>query len=53
MSFGKPKPFGPVMAVGAVRTDCMLGESDPKPFVWTKPAHDILAKLTRLPVPSV
>ena len=26
---------------------------DPKPFVWTKPASDILAKLTRLPVPSV
>jgi len=26
---------------------------DPKPFVWTKPARDILAKLTRLPVPSV
>ena len=26
---------------------------DPKPFVWTKPARDILAKLKRLPVPSV
>ena len=26
---------------------------NPKPFVWTKPARDILAKLTRLPVPSV
>jgi transposase len=26
---------------------------DPKPFVWTKPANDILAKLDRLPVPSV
>jgi transposase len=26
---------------------------DPKPFVWTKPAHDILAKLKTLPVPSV
>src|SRR6267154_589752 len=26
---------------------------DPKPFVWTRPARDILAKLTRLPVPSV
>ena len=26
---------------------------DSKPFVWTKPARDILAKLTRLPVPSV
>ena len=26
---------------------------DPKPFVWTKPAHVILAKLERLPVPSV
>jgi hypothetical protein len=23
-----------------------------KPFVWTKPADTILAKLTRLPVPS-
>jgi hypothetical protein len=23
-----------------------------KPFVWTKPAHTILAKLKRLPVPS-
>src|SRR5262249_5146746 len=27
--------------------------NDPKPFVWTKPAHTILAKLDRLPVPSV
>src|SRR5271154_2090913 len=26
---------------------------DPKPFVWTKPAREILAKLKRLPVPSV
>src|SRR5215467_13307419 len=26
---------------------------DPKPFVWTKPAHVILAKLDRLPVLSV
>ena len=26
---------------------------DPKPFVWTKPASDILAKIDRLPVPSV
>src|SRR5438067_8636423 len=26
---------------------------DPKPFVWARPARDILAKLTRLPVPSV
>jgi hypothetical protein len=26
---------------------------DPKPFVWTKPAHSILAKLDRLPLPSV
>jgi transposase len=26
---------------------------DPKPFVWTKPARAILAKLQRLPVPSV
>ena len=25
---------------------------DPKPFVWTKPADTILAKLKRLPVPS-
>lgn len=25
----------------------------PKPFVWTKPANHILAKLNRLPVPSV
>jgi transposase/predicted DNA-binding transcriptional regulator AlpA len=25
---------------------------NPKPFVWTKPAKDILAKLDRLPVPS-
>ena len=24
----------------------------PKPFVWTKPAKDILAKLHRRPVPS-
>jgi transposase len=26
---------------------------DPKPFVWTKPATAILAKIDRLPVPSV
>ena len=26
---------------------------DPKPFVWTKPADDILARLNRLPAPSV
>jgi transposase len=26
---------------------------DPKPFVWTKPAMDILAKVNRLPEPSV
>jgi transposase len=26
---------------------------DPKPFVWTKPAKDILAKINRLPAPSV
>ena len=26
---------------------------DPKPFVWTKPAKVILAKINRLPVPSV
>jgi transposase len=26
---------------------------DPKPFVWTKPADAIFAKLSRLPVPSV
>lgn len=26
--------------------------SDPKPFVWTKPAETILAKLRRLPEPS-
>lgn len=26
---------------------------NPKPFVWTKSAHAILAKLDRLPVPSV
>jgi len=27
--------------------------TNPKPFVWTKSADDILAKLDRLPVPSV
>ncbi len=26
--------------------------ADPKPFIWTKPAETILAKLRRLPVPS-
>ena len=26
--------------------------NDPKPFVWTKPAKTILAKIDRLPVPS-
>jgi len=27
--------------------------ADPKPFVWTKPADVILAKVSLLPVPSV
>jgi transposase len=27
--------------------------ADPKPFAWTKPANDILAKIDRLPAPSV
>jgi transposase len=27
--------------------------NDPKPFVWTKPAADILAKINRVPAPSV
>jgi transposase len=27
--------------------------ANPKPFVWTKPAKDILANVRRLPVPSV
>ena len=27
--------------------------ADPRPFVWTKPAKDILAKIQRRPVPSV
>ena len=27
--------------------------ADPKPFVWTKPADTILAKVSRLPLPSV
>jgi len=27
--------------------------ADPKPFVWTKPADVILAKISRQPVPSV
>jgi hypothetical protein len=27
--------------------------ADPKPFVWTKPANHIIAKIKRLPVPSV
>ena len=27
--------------------------ASPKPFVWTKPAEAILAKLDRCPVPSV
>jgi hypothetical protein len=26
---------------------------NPKPFIWTKPAKNILAKIERLPVPSV
>ncbi len=26
--------------------------NDPKPFVWTKPANTILAKINRVPVPS-
>jgi hypothetical protein len=28
-------------------------KGNPKPFVWTKPARDILERLPRLPVPSV
>lgn len=27
--------------------------ANPKPFVWSKPAKNILAKLDRLPLPSV
>jgi transposase len=27
--------------------------ADPKPFIWTKPAKDILAKIQQLPAPSV
>lgn len=26
--------------------------ANPRPFIWTKPAKDILAKIERLPVPS-
>jgi hypothetical protein len=28
-------------------------EPGPKPFIWTKPAEAVLAKLNRLPAPSV
>jgi transposase len=36
----------------AIRSYIREHNRSPKPFVWTKPADLILAKLSRLPVPS-
>ena len=36
----------------AIRSYIREHNRNPKPFVWTKPADDILAKLSRLPVAS-
>ena len=36
----------------AIRNYIREHNRNPKPFVWTKPADVILAKLTRLPVVS-
>jgi len=36
----------------AIRRYIREHNNDPKPFVWTKTANTILAKLSRLPVPS-
>jgi transposase len=38
---------------GAINRYLNEHNNDPKPFVWTKPAKDILAKVKRLPVASV
>ncbi len=38
---------------GAIRTYIREHNRAPKPFAWTKPAETILAKLSRLPAPSV
>jgi uncharacterized protein YbcV (DUF1398 family) len=35
-----------------IRTYIRRHNDDPTPFVWTKPAETILAKLRRLPDPS-
>ena len=36
----------------AIRSYIREHNRNPKPFVWSKPADDILAKLSRLPVAS-
>ena len=36
----------------AIRSYIREHNRNPRPFVWTKPADDILAKLSRLPVAS-
>ena len=38
---------------GAINRYLDQHNADPKPFVWTKPAKHILAKIDRMPVPSV
>jgi hypothetical protein len=35
----------------AINRNLEQHNDDPKPFIWTKPAYPILAKLHRLPVP--
>jgi hypothetical protein len=39
--------------LGAIHRCLDVHNSDPKPFVWTTPAKNILAKINRLPSPSV
>ena len=45
-------PFDRVLQTAINRYLKQLND-DPKPFVWTKPADVILAKLDPLPAPSV
>jgi hypothetical protein len=37
--------------LAAINRNLEQHNDDPKPFIWTKPAYPILAKLDRLPVP--
>ena len=42
-----------LLRVAAINRYLDEHNANPKPFVWSKPADTILAKLKRLPVPSV